>query len=571
MKFKTMLFSAAILLGCNQQHEKAKDKDTSTEKNLTTVATSNNANAPFLWENATVYFLLTDRFNNGNPSNDLSVGRKADGAKLRSFMGGDIKGITEKIKEGYFDRLGVNAIWFTPPYEQVHGYTDEGTGKTYAYHGYWPKDWTTIDPNFGTLESLKEMVDEAHKRGIRVLMDVIINHTGPVTDVDNQWPEEWVRTFPQCTYEDYESTVNCTLVKNLPDIKTEANDDVSLPPFLIEKWKEEGRLEEELKSLDDFFVRTGYPRAPRFYIIKWLTDYIRKFGIDGFRADTAKHVEESVWSELYKEALEALKAWKTEHPDKKLDDLDFYMVGEVYGYSIDHGKDFPMGEGVTVDYYEQGFKSLINFAFKADANKTPEALFNGYAQVLNEGALKGYSVLNYISSHDDGQPFDGNRERTLEAGTKLLLAPGAAQIYYGDETGRLLSVNGAEGDAHLRSFMNWEDLKNNKKQNGHTTQEIFDHWSKVGIFRKMHPAVGAGVHEKLNETPYVFKRTLDKAGVKDQVVVVMGESKEAVDVSAVFADGTTLRDYYSGNEAEVKDGKVDFKSDASLQLIGEAL
>ena len=92
-------------------------------------------NIPFLWENATVYFMLTDRFNNGDPSNDTPLGRKQDGGLLRSFMGGDIKGITLKIEEGYFNDLGVNAIWITPPVEQVHGYTDEGWGKTYAYHG----------------------------------------------------------------------------------------------------------------------------------------------------------------------------------------------------------------------------------------------------------------------------------------------------------------------------------------------------------------------------------------------------------------------------------------------------
>ena len=87
---------------------------------------------PFLWEGANIYFLLTDRFNNGNIKNDTTLNRTEQTGTLRGFMGGDIIGITEKIKDGYFTKLGVNAIWFTPIVEQIHGRTDEGTGNTYV-------------------------------------------------------------------------------------------------------------------------------------------------------------------------------------------------------------------------------------------------------------------------------------------------------------------------------------------------------------------------------------------------------------------------------------------------------
>jgi alpha-amylase len=97
----------------------------------------------------------------------------------------------------------------------VHGFTDEGTGKTYGYHGYWTFDWTRIDPNFGTWEDLKNMVNSAHQHGIRILLDVVLNHTGPVIEGEPAWPETWVRTSPTCTFTDFESTVTCTTV---PDI-----------------------------------------------------------------------------------------------------------------------------------------------------------------------------------------------------------------------------------------------------------------------------------------------------------------------------------------------------------------
>ena len=437
------------------------------------------------WKNATVYFLLTDRFNNGDPDNDLSLNRKKDGAVLRSFEGGDLKGITQKIEEGYFDKLGVNAIWMTPVVEQIHGPTDEGTGKTYGYHGYWAKDWTRLDPNFGTEADLAALVATAHQRGIRILMDVVINHTGPVTDLDQQWPDSWVRTGPTCNYQDYESTVTCTLVENLPDIKTESEEDVELPPFLKEKWTLEGRLAAEEKELDAFFEKTGYPRAPRFYIIKWLTDWIRKYGIDGFRVDTVKHTEAEIWDELKEAAEAAFQEWKAANPGLVLDEEDFYMVGEVYGYYVEAEKMYDYGDK-KVDFFANGFEGLINFSFKQDATNSYEGLFSKYSDILNKDNMQSVGVLNYLTSHDDGSPFDPQREKSYETATKLLLSPGAAQIYYGDETARPLIIEGANGDANLRSFMNWDDLA------APSYQTLLGHWQKLGQFRKNHLSIGAG-------------------------------------------------------------------------------
>ena len=295
----------------------------------------------FVWEGANIYFLLTDRFQNADPSNDVHFNRQDNAATLRGFKGGDLKGITQKINEGYFTDLGINAIWLTPIVEQIHAGTDEGTGKSYGYHGYWTKDWTAIDPNFGTKEDLSVLVATAHKNGIRILLDAVINHTGPVTDQDPVWPESWVRTAPQCDYSNYEKTTSCTLVKNLPDIRTDSNENVALPPQLIAKWKAEGRYEQEVEELDAFFARTGYPKAPRFYIMKWLTDYITEFGIDGYRVDTVKHAEEYVWQEFRTECDYAFSEFKNSNPNKVLDFIRISPVrqgNEVKGYRVKPGK-----------------------------------------------------------------------------------------------------------------------------------------------------------------------------------------------------------------------------------------
>ncbi len=524
---------------------------------------------PFVWENANIYFLLTDRFNNGDTTNDLNFGRTKETSKLRGMMGGDIKGITQKVEEGYFDDLGVTALWFTPVLEQNKGIVDEGTGPTYGYHGYWTQDWTALDPNFGTEEDLGKLVETAHAHGIRVLLDVVINHTGPVTVQDPVWPNDWVRTGPKCTFKSYATTVNCTLVENLPDIKTESNAATSLPKPLLDKWKREGRLDQELAELDAFFERTGHPRAPRFYIVKWLTDFIRKFGVDGYRVDTAKHTEETVWKELREEADAAFEKWKTANPGKVLDDNGFYMVGEVYNYSIATGRQFDIGDQ-KVDYFANGMTSLVNFGFKTAAHQNPESIFSDYSAKLS-GPLKGKSVVNYISSHDDGSPFDRERKMPLEAGTKLLLCPGATQIYYGDETARPLNIEGTNGDAALRSFMNWDEVESNATRNGHAVKDVLAHWQRLGRFRKSHPAVGAGQHEMISENPYFFKRTYQNGDFTDNVIVGLGlpPGTKSVEVNGLFAEGEEIMDYYSGKTAKVEAGKVVVETDYPIVLFGK--
>ena len=540
-----------------------KNKPSSEKVTFNSVASSS-VTTPFVWEGANLYFLLTDRFNNGDRSNDVNFDRTKKTGKLRGFEGGDIKGITQKVKEGYFTDLGINAIWMTPIVEQIHGGTDEGTGVSYGFHGYWAKDWTRIDPNYGTKEDLHELVKEAHARGIRIVLDAVINHTGPVTEKDPVWPEDWVRTGPQCKYDNYENTVTCTLVANLPDIKTESNENVELPPQLVEKWKAEGRYDEEVKELDEFFERTGHPRAPRFYIIKWLTDYITEFGVDGYRADTVKHTEAYVWEEFKVECDFAFSEFKKNNPGKVLDDNDFYIVGEVYNYGVSTGQYYDFGDK-KVNYFDpESFHSLINFEFKYNSkDKDYEALFKYYSKVLH-GDLKGFGTLNYLSSHDDGSPFDGIRKKPFETANKLLLSPGTSQVYYGDESARSLAIGGTEGDAKLRSFMNWDSIAKQPR-----TKHVLAHWQKLGKFRAQHPAVGAGVHQMITSQPYYFYRTYQKGDYKDIVVIGLDTHKGAksVDVSKLYKDGDIIHDAYSGITSEVENGRVTIDSEFDIVLL----
>jgi alpha-amylase len=527
-----------------------------------TKTTQANSKTPFVWENANVYFLLIDRFHNGDKTNDLTYNRTKPTAKLRGFEGGDIRGVIQKLDEGYFEKLGITAIWMTPIVEQIHDGVDEGTGFTYGFHGYWTRDWTTLDPNFGTKKDLSELVQKAHAKGIRILLDAVINHTGPVTSEDSVYPKEWVRTSPKCTYKSYDTYINCTLVENLPDVKTESNDAVALPPFLIEKWKKEGRYEQEIAELDSFFAKTAFPRAPKYYIMKWLSDYITDYGIDGYRVDTAKHTNEDVWTDFKKVCDQAFADFKKNNPEKVLDDNDFFTVGEVYGYNIGNKKEFDFGDK-KVDYFAHGFTSLINFDFRNEAKMDYEDLFSKYNTILHND-LKGNTVMNYISSHDDGYPFDKKREKVIEAGTKLLLAPGISQVYYGDESARSLDIPGTTGDATLRSKMNWDDI-NVDNYSKHSL--LF--YQTLGQFRRKHPSIGAGIHQKITTSPYVFSRTFTKDNFTDMVVIGLDlpKGQKKISVGTIFKDGTKVREFMSKQIITVKNGFIEVNTPHTFLLI----
>lgn len=524
------------------------------------------------WRGTTVYFLLTDRFANGDPTNDQAVGRKPEGGPLRSYEGGDLKGLTQRIEQGWFNDLGVDAIWTTPVIENVHGFVDEGEwGRTYAYHGYWPKDWTAVDPNLGTEADFAAMVKAAHGKGLRVIVDVIANHAGPVTPLDPQWPETWVRRDPACDYASYAGTVDCELSFTLQDMRTDSEVPVALPDFLLAKWRKEGRLKRELAELDTFFARTGYPRAPKYYLIKWLTDWVRDYGIDGFRVDTAKHVDPDLWGVLKRESVIALEEWRARNPDRLTRDRPFYMIGEVFnhgllahGQAVGAGYDF--GDRV-VDFNDHGFDGSINMGFPSHLAMPLPALYRAFDAELSTGAFAGRATLSYLASHDDMGSHDQARAKHFEAAEALLLAPGGVQIYYGDEIARSLVIPETKGDATLRSSFDWQQV------DSVAGKAMLAHWQRLGQFRSRHPAIGAGRHHELAANPFTFARTLDEAGIADRVIVAMtagATGPATIRIGNVFAEGMLLRESYSGETAHVSGGMVQIAQPGRVVLLEAA-
>ncbi|MDF3983893.1 alpha-amylase family glycosyl hydrolase [Luteibacter sp. PPL554] len=519
-------------------------------------------------ENPIVYFLLTDRFcrGGGTPPSRAAVNDPG------TFHGGKFAGVTRRIQEGWFNALGVNALWISAPYEQIRGWvaSENDEFRHEAYHGYWPLDFTVVEPRFGSRDDFKDMVDCAHAHGLKVILDVVMSHTGypdlatllafvpdavlpgweNATPKDYKsfmamdtvrmakwWGPEWVRAEID-GYPDGGDDDLTRISYGLPKFLTESDAPVSLPAFLRDK------PDTEAIHLDDTPVRG--------YLISWLCAWVRRYGIDGFRCDSVKHVDGRCWSELKAAAGEALRQWRAEHtPD--VDDADFWMTGEVFGGGIEYAR-----------HYDHGFDNLINFRFQGEAKavfrnvdmnsafsrgmawRRLDKLYARYADVLSESR---HNVLSYLSSHDT-ELFD--RVHLRNAATALMLLPGGVQIFYGDESGRKES----DGVSTLtdacqvaRSDMNWESIDT----------ALLEHWRKLGRFRAGHPAIGRGKHIRLSEEPYVFARMHGATG--DTVLVALGPGDASIEVGALLPDHATLHDAYSGEWFDIDDGILSFRVD----------
>jgi alpha-amylase len=499
----------------------------------------------FTWAGATVYFAVTDRFANGRADNDINYGRQKDGKdEIGTFHGGDFAGLTQKLD--YLADLGVNALWITPPFEQMHGWVgggDRGDFRHYGYHGYYALDFTVPDANFGTREEFRTLVQQAHQRGIRVVMDVVMNHPGYSSLQDMQtfnfgalhsgfekhlpehwgdwrpeswenhhayhafidydhadWRNWWGKDWVRAGIADYDTPPSASVdpvrgsLAFLPDFKTESTNPVELPVFL--RNKESSRAE----HLDNATVRE--------YLITWLTDWVREFGVDGFRVDTAKHVEPDAWRELKARAQEALDDYRERHPDTALPSEEFWMVAEVFPHSVR-----------KTGYFDAGFDAVINFDLQAEAKagarclQAMEPVYREYADKLHGD--DPFNVLSYISSHDTklfAQIAGDDNTLKKRAAAALLFTPGAVQLFYGDESGRAFGPTGSDPHQGTRSAMNWQAIEAGE------VSDILNHWRTLGQFRQRHPAIGAGEHTLISQQPYVFSRQHGD----DTVVIAFG-------------------------------------------------
>ncbi|MCJ9428812.1 alpha-amylase family glycosyl hydrolase [Kordiimonas marina] len=545
-----------------------------------------------------IYFVMPDRFANGDPSND--TGGIAGGAKVNGFdptnkgfyHGGDIKGLISKLD--YLQDMGVTAIWFTPIFKNK---AVQGDAKhlSAGYHGYWITDFTSVDPHLGTNDDLKALVTEAHKRNMKVIFDIIVNHTADVIQYRECTGEgnPGGVTAPGCKYRslaDYPYThkggktgpaINKGFAGDGPAHQTEANfakltnPDYAYTPYVpkgeehIKKpdwlnnvlyyhnrgnttFQGENSLYGDFGGLDDVF--TENPAVVKGFT-KLYESWIKNFKIDGYRIDTARHVNDSFWQKFSPAIIKYAAKEGIPH---------FYMFGEVYD-----------GDPKRLSHFTTVAKlpAVLDFGFQGAVTQVlaHDKGTDVLAKLFSEDSLYGPGVADtlptFLGNHDMGRfghflreahPHMSDAEmmkRTILGNALMFFARGVPVIYYGDEQGFV--GDGGDQDAREDMFPSKVASYNDNKLIGTDATTAVDNFNENHpLYRSLkamaalyhaNPALRQGKQKVLMSSPkpglFVFSRT-DKAS-GETVLVVVNTAKEAMTYKTGAAltpmtDGCTL-------------------------------
>lgn len=357
-------------------------------------------------DNLRMYLVMPDRFDDGDPQNNQANGKSDSGNPL-AVQGGDLKGIERRLD--YLQALGVNAIWITPVQQNVPG----------AFHGYWIQHFKRVDPRLGDMEDLRRLVRKAHERGMRLYLDVVCNHTGPLigtAEGGHLWRDE-----------------GYTLVwKDSTQLPTpEALQDLSLYHNYgeVKEWRPPYEVLGELPGgLDD--LRTEDPRVLAIMIEIW-SWWLEQTGCDGFRVDTVKHVDMPFWYAW----LAAIRRHAAE-----IGKPEFFIFGEVYSSedSICAPFTWPDAHG------RRAFDAVFNFSI-AEAIRDVFARGHSIARIAASiDHLHLYAgdswkrQMIFVDNHDMSRFLavaDGDEALLREALVFLYGLPGVPLLYYGTEQG----------------------------------------------------------------------------------------------------------------------------------------
>ncbi|MPS70234.1 MAG: alpha-amylase [Novosphingobium sp.] len=402
-------------------------------------------------EQEVIYFVLPDRFENGDPSNDaggLKGGKLATGfdpTDKAFYHGGDLKGLAARL--GYIQNLGATAIWVGPIFRNKPVQGPKG-GESAGYHGYWITDFTHVDPHFGTDADFKALVDAAHARGMKVYMDIIVNHTADVI----QYREGAAEGYPYRSKADYPASAYTPFVPRGEErVKAPAwlNDPAYYHNRGNTDWKGESAQLGDFVGLDD--LATENPRVLEGMIAIY-GDWIDKYGIDGFRIDTAKHVNPEFWRAF-------VPAMKARAAAKGIP--NFHIFGEVMTGDYD--------PALLASWTRNaGLPGVLDFAFmhavlKAAGGGSGEELARlpDDDGLYEGGASAALQLPTFLGNHDAGRAAmflkaanpamsaDELLKRDELAHAMLLTLRGVPTIYYGDEQG----FTGAGGDQLSRQDM----------------------------------------------------------------------------------------------------------------------
>jgi cyclomaltodextrinase len=484
--------------------------------------------AGFHWQDAVLYYAFTDRFSDGDTSNDHPVD-DPHVAPQANYHGGDLRGITQKIDDGYFEKLGVNTIWVAPLNRNpATAYQESPEPHRWytGYHGYWPVSSTEIDPHIGTPKDLSELVDHAHGRGMKVIADLVLHHVHQ----EHPWWKE---------HRDWFGTLD------LPDGRKN-----------LRLWDEQQFttwFEPYLPSFD--FSKDAPVHALIDNSIWWANTY----KLDGFRLDAVKHILPSFWWKFRAALRDGVK---------RPANSPLYLVGETFkdregimsfvGPNMLDGQfDFPLYDQIKDTF---GMNSGDLTALD-DALVASEKI---YGKETLMSPLVGNHDKGRFMAYADGELPGKSGEKDEEIGWKnpptvhdpanygklelaqafLMSIDGVPMIYYGDEIG----MTGA-GDPDNR-----RDMRFGNKISG-DENSVLSNFAKLGEIRRDHPALRYGSRRMLvaDHDQYAFVR----AHFADRVLAAFNRSAtEAtldLQVAPEMADGEYVN-ALSDQKVQVKDG-----------------
>ena len=441
----------------------------------------------FDWDEAVVYFMMTDRFFDGNESNNTASGEKTYGNNPGLYHGGDFAGVTAKLD--YLQKLGVNTIWITPIVENIKGVNVTAEGKekvpyNAAYHGYWASDFTKLNPTLGTTEEFETMISEAHKRGMRIMVDIVVNHAGYGT----------------------ESTFGNMLR------------DKSISEGDIKSWQD---------NLPDFATENADVRAK---LVEWQTSWMKNYGVDYFRVDTVKHVDSTTWAALKNSTTE-------ENPS-------FKMIGEYFGAGYaSNGNTLGTGQmdaDLDFDFNDQAT------SFISGNISSVEKFLSARNSALNNTYMTG----QFLSSHDEtgfkaslmnGKSYteDQATAAALVAATLQLTAKGIPVIYYGEEVG-LSGLNNYPYNTN-RYDMDFSLATDDNVTYQHYKNLLRIRNAYTDVFARGSRTVVAGSDEEGYD---VVSRSY--GGTTLYVGMNIKDTAKEVKVPVSLAAGTEVKDLYSG-------------------------
>ena len=441
----------------------------------------------FDWDEAVVYFMMTDRFFDGNESNNTASGTDTYGDNPGLYHGGDFAGVTAKLD--YLQDLGVNTIWLTPIVKNIAGVTVTDEGKedvpyNAAYHGYWASDFTKLNPTMGTTEEFKTMISEAHKRGMRIMVDIVVNHAGYGTE---------------STFAD----------------------------MLRDKSVSEGDIKSWQSGLPDFATEKADVRAK---LVEWQTSWMKDYGVDYFRVDTVKHVDSTTWAALKNSTTEVNPSFK--------------MIGEYYGAGYaSNGSTLGSGQmdaDLDFDFNDQAT------SFVSGNISSVEKFLSARNSALNNAYMTG----QFLSSHDEdgfkaslmnGKQYteDEATSAALVAATLQLTAKGIPVIYYGEEVG-LSGLN------NYPYQTNRYDMDFSKATKDNVTYQHYKNLLSIrnaytDVFARGSRTVVASSDEECYD---VVSRSY--GGTTLYVGMNIKDTAKEVKVPVSLAAGTEVKDLYSG-------------------------